>query len=599
MGKRKHRTSPSSGESSSSSSTSTTSSEGRYRWRRWKTSTRTRRGPDVLPPPGRPYTPPMRDDLRQLTAANSAQSPNSSLDRLADITDQLRRVSEQRGTGVSVKDRDVPNFNPADDDVEMWLSKLEDYRELYGWDEKYVCHIAVNKFRGSAETWYQTLHTVPKTWGEWKSLLANTFPPSRDLHALMTDMLRFRHRPGQNLFEYSFQKLAKIRKMNLNLSGTDEVNLIIGGLDHPTLKLSVRAAGINDPSVLAAYLKAFGVGSENLASTSSSQRPYNRFQRKQIRPLTHRLSRTLSPRRTFHDQQGETLSSEMLCYQCNKSGHKRFNCPEQKGNNQQVKCKYCHKAGHTLKNCFKRKRQNNEQLQRESDNRNSARSNVFVICKNTGKGKFYKVATINGKEHPAFIDFGSEYCLISRSVVATRKFDVLEIPGNIILTAFGGNEILISQKVQCSVQIDKVELVVDLLVVDWNIPNSELGIGQNFTEDCRIRYERHKSSAGKKPGQLHPIEKVPRPFHTIHIDHLGPFIKAGVATRKFSYVWIASQNFALWTLFEAPVLNMYLVNFWPFLRFLDLRSASFLTEVARSPPRRSNSSVKHTKSSIT
>ncbi|KAJ3641384.1 hypothetical protein Zmor_027894 [Zophobas morio] len=138
-------------------------------WRRWKTSTRTRHGPDVLSPPGRSYTPPMRDDLRQFTAANSAQSPNSSLDRLADITDQLRRVSEQRGTGVSVRDRDIPNFNPADDDVEMWLSKLDDYRELYGWDEKYVCHIAVNKFRGSAETWYQTLHTVPKTWGEWKS----------------------------------------------------------------------------------------------------------------------------------------------------------------------------------------------------------------------------------------------------------------------------------------------------------------------------------------------------------------------------------------------------------------------------------------------
>lgn len=34
-----------------------------------------------------------------------------------------------------------------------------------------------------------------------------------------------------------------------------------------------------------------------------------------------------------------------------------------------------------------------------------------------------------------------------------------------------------------------------------------------------------KTPAGKKPGYLHPISKLPEPFHTIHIDHLGPFIK--------------------------------------------------------------------------
>lgn len=35
-----------------------------------------------------------------------------------------------------------------------------------------------------------------------------------------------------------------------------------------------------------------------------------------------------------------------------------------------------------------------------------------------------------------------------------------------------------------------------------------------------------KSSGGKQPGFLHPIEKVAIPFHTIHVDHLGPFVKS-------------------------------------------------------------------------
>lgn len=34
----------------------------------------------------------------------------------------------------------------------------------------------------------------------------------------------------------------------------------------------------------------------------------------------------------------------------------------------------------------------------------------------------------------------------------------------------------------------------------------------------------YKGSSGKKQGMLYPIEKVPTPFHTLHVDHLGPFV---------------------------------------------------------------------------
>lgn len=33
----------------------------------------------------------------------------------------------------------------------------------------------------------------------------------------------------------------------------------------------------------------------------------------------------------------------------------------------------------------------------------------------------------------------------------------------------------------------------------------------------------YKTPSGKKPGFLHPIEKVAIPFHTLHLDHVGPF----------------------------------------------------------------------------
>lgn len=35
-----------------------------------------------------------------------------------------------------------------------------------------------------------------------------------------------------------------------------------------------------------------------------------------------------------------------------------------------------------------------------------------------------------------------------------------------------------------------------------------------------------KAKGGKRPGFLHPIEKVDNPFDTVHIDHVGPFVRS-------------------------------------------------------------------------
>lgn len=36
----------------------------------------------------------------------------------------------------------------------------------------------------------------------------------------------------------------------------------------------------------------------------------------------------------------------------------------------------------------------------------------------------------------------------------------------------------------------------------------------------------YKTPSGRKPGELHPIDKITVPFHTLHIDHLEPFVKS-------------------------------------------------------------------------
>lgn len=45
-----------------------------------------------------------------------------------------------------------------------------------------------------------------------------------------------------------------------------------------------------------------------------------------------------------------------------------------------------------------------------------------------------------------------------------------------------------------------------------------------------------KKPTGKQPGLLHPIPKVAVPFHTLHVDHLGPFCKSNGKTYIFAVI---------------------------------------------------------------
>lgn len=47
---------------------------------------------------------------------------------------------------------------------------------------------------------------------------------------------------------------------------------------------------------------------------------------------------------------------------------------------------------------------------------------------------------------------------------------------------------------------------------------------KKFVQSC-INCLKAKKSTGRKYTKLHPIEKVEEPFHTLHLDHVGPFCK--------------------------------------------------------------------------
>ncbi|XP_033228956.1 uncharacterized protein LOC117180569 [Belonocnema kinseyi] len=57
----------------------------------------------------------------------------------------------------------------------------------------------------------------------------------------------------------------------------------------------------------------------------------------------------------------------------------------------------------------------------------------------------------------------------------------------------------------------------------------------------------YKSATGRKPGFLHPIEKIAIPFHTLHHDHVGPFVRS---TRRNTQILTIVDGFTKFCILE-------------------------------------------------
>lgn len=79
---------------------------------------------------------------------------------------------------------------------------------------------------------------------------------------------------------------------------------------------------------------------------------------------------------------------------------------------------------------------------------------------------------------------------------------------------------------------------------------------------CCLACLYNKTPGGKQPGFLHPIEKFDVPMHTMHLDHLGPFVPS---RRKNTYIITAIDGFTKFLFLKA----VRSTKVGPVLRFLD------------------------------
>lgn len=62
-----------------------------------------------------------------------------------------------------------------------------------------------------------------------------------------------------------------------------------------------------------------------------------------------------------------------------------------------------------------------------------------------------------------------------------------------------------------------------------------------------LNYAYYKNTAGKRQCKLNSIEKVSVPFHTVHIDHVGPF---ETSRRHDKFILVIVEAFTKYTIIE-------------------------------------------------
>ncbi|KAJ0178256.1 hypothetical protein K1T71_006079 [Dendrolimus kikuchii] len=374
----------------------------------------------------------------------------------------LNDVKSSEKPKLSFNNNVIPEFDPLSKEQTMlvWITKIEECAEIYGWSEKEIIHYALPKLTGVAKTWYQGLPTLMHTWGEWKKKLIESFPCREDYAELLTEMLSKRVKYGESLEHYYYTKLNLLNRCKIY--GKRAVDCILHGVDDRAIRVGAQAAQFDEPERILKYFRTVKVGQSRERYDGNVKIGGDR---KNLNNITNR----------FQNSRFGTMNSNIRCFNCGEFGHPSFRCEKPI-----IKCTMCERMGHQAANCYKFKA---NQAKTETQSKDKIEKQVLELSKSDRSvDKYIFDIKINGKVVQCHVDLGSQCSLIKISKAKELGFSIKCPPDLPALRGIGANLTTPLGVVTTDVEVQGINEVIDIYVVEDYVLNYPALLGHSFTE---------------------------------------------------------------------------------------------------------------------
>lgn len=363
----------------------------------------------------------------------------------------------------------IPEFDPSVHKVDSWLSIVQTYALTFSWSDRVICYQALNKLKGSAKIWYDSLLRTNFSWptwewSNWKSIIASTFRVQRNMFDILKDIIDKKPANSQSLYEFYFEQKGKIDSLSLNFSQHDIISIILGNIGDSNISASVEAGQFKSCDELASFLHS------KVRNVSGRVLVQKQMPNQSVINSNSNVPSTL---KAANETYNVAMKQKVIkCFSCG-GNHKRSQCEVNT-------CDFCKKRGHIESECFTKKKLKPEKQETKL---------VSVI---NAKNKFIKIITINNKiSHEAFIDSGSSCSLISNWLVNKYGFKkyLLDIP--VTLQGFSIENLkTVTYEIIIDITIDSVSLKnIHFYILD-TLADCDILIGRNVTERPDVAYAR-------------------------------------------------------------------------------------------------------------